>query len=159
MHCAAEEPCIDRASALVSLRRMGWGKALLNWTANPESCLLALLDLNNRYALDGHSPPSMAGLLGCMGLFETPRGERAVTGSVSMRGLKWKYAALKPRSATPEVAARGSDCRHLDTTNHRTHTKRAGSSDVASSAWQELTLSQQAEMAAAFGFELSAVPP
>ena len=29
------------------------------------------MDLNNRFALDGHSPPSMAGLLGCMGLFET----------------------------------------------------------------------------------------
>ena len=38
--------------------RMGWGKALLRWTPNPESCCNYLLDLNNRFALDGHAPPS-----------------------------------------------------------------------------------------------------
>ena len=57
--------------------RMGWGKAILKWTAGPAECMETLMDLNNRFALDGHSPPSMAGLLGCMGLFETPRGERS----------------------------------------------------------------------------------
>lgn len=38
--------------------RMGWGKALLRWTPNPGECCMCLLDLNNRFALDGHSPCS-----------------------------------------------------------------------------------------------------
>ena len=30
-------------------------------------------ELNNRFALDGHAPPSYGGVLGCLGLFEGPK--------------------------------------------------------------------------------------
>eukprot|EP01043_Picozoa_sp_COSAG02_P021300 COSAG02_NODE_1079_length_14711_cov_86.326512_10_plen_160_part_00 len=105
--------------------RMGWGKAILKWTAGPAECMETLMDLNNRFALDGHSPPSMAGLLGCMGLFETPRGERSVTGSVGMRSLKPRYLALKPDP-----------------------------SRSLKDPWQELSDEQKAQMAAALGVDL-----
>lgn len=105
--------------------RMGWGKALLKWTAGPAECMETLMDLNNRFALDGHSPPSMAGLLGCMGLFETPRGERSVTGSVGMRSLKPRYLALKPNPSRSPT-----------------------------DPWQELSDEQKAQMAAALGVDL-----
>jgi deoxyribodipyrimidine photo-lyase len=42
---------------------MGWGKSVLRWSAGPEQALANLLDLNDRFALDGHSPPSVGGLL------------------------------------------------------------------------------------------------
>lgn len=78
--------------------RMGWGKALAFWTASPEEALDALIELNNRFALDGHAPPSYAGLLGCLGLFEGPKQERSVVGKVSYKPPKSKYASM------PQVA-------------------------------------------------------
>jgi len=76
--------------------RMGWGKAILKWTASPEEALQVLADLNNRYALDGHSPPSYGGLLGCLGLFEGPKSESPIYGTISQKALKAKYARLSP---------------------------------------------------------------
>jgi len=88
--------------------RMSWGKAILGWTNSPEIALQVLLDLNNRYALDGHAPPSYAGLMGCLGLFEGPKAETAVFGTVAGKGLKRKYAKLSPvllEKVVPETAS------------------------------------------------------
>merc|ERR1712039_63315 len=79
--------------------RMGWGKALLKWTTSPEQALEALLHLNNRFALDGHAPPSYGGLLGCLGLFEGPKQEDSVVGKVSYKPPKGKYATM-PQNIT-----------------------------------------------------------
>jgi hypothetical protein len=59
----------------------------------------------DRYALDGHAPPSIGGLLGCMGLFETPRGDRPISGAVGMRSLKPRYVALLGRPAASLLVA------------------------------------------------------
>lgn len=75
--------------------RMGWGKAVIKWTRSPEEALEVLLDLNNRFALDGHSPPSYGGLLGCLGLFEGPKQDGAVHGKVSFKPPKSKYTVMK----------------------------------------------------------------
>ena len=66
-----------------------------------KACLEVLTDLNNRYALDGHSPPSIGGLMGCMGLFEKPpagAGSVGIRALLQKRGLKRKYIALGTRS-------------------------------------------------------------
>ncbi|MEY4116801.1 MAG: hypothetical protein RLZZ116_129 [Planctomycetota bacterium] len=52
--------------------RMTWGKAIPQWTSSPQSALDTLIDLNDRYALDGGDPSSYAGLLWCLGLFDRP---------------------------------------------------------------------------------------
>eukprot|EP00928_Gymnodinium_smaydae_P043893 TRINITY_DN29333_c0_g2_i1.p1 TRINITY_DN29333_c0_g2~~TRINITY_DN29333_c0_g2_i1.p1 ORF type:complete len:577 (-),score=100.33 TRINITY_DN29333_c0_g2_i1:248-1978(-) len=78
--------------------RMGWGKALAAWTSSPKDALETLVDLNNRFALDGHAPPSYGGLLGCLGLFEGPKAESKITGKVSYKPPKAKYATLSARS-------------------------------------------------------------
>lgn len=55
--------------------RMTWGKALVHWQRGHVS-LPELLEqmacLNDRYALDGLSPPSYAGLLWCLGWCDKP---------------------------------------------------------------------------------------
>ena len=76
--------------------RMGWGKAVIGWSASPEEGLATLLDLNHRFALDGHAPPSYGGVLGCFGLFEGPKAESHVYGKVASKPLKGKYAQLAP---------------------------------------------------------------
>ena len=66
--------------------RMTWGKALLGWTRTAQEALTTLLDLNNRYALDGRDPASVGGILWCLGAFDRPFSpEQPVLGSVRPR--------------------------------------------------------------------------
>ena len=51
--------------------RMTWGKQIIQWTT-PRKALLMVLDLNNRFALDGRDPSSYGGILWCFGLFDRP---------------------------------------------------------------------------------------
>merc|ERR1719499_1871563 len=54
------------------------------------------LALKNRFALDGHAPPSYGGLMGCLGLFEGPgKSENAVLGRIAFRPPKPRYAAMQ----------------------------------------------------------------
>ncbi len=50
--------------------RMTWGKAFANWIESPEEAMNLTLDFNNRYALDGRDPSSIAGVMWCYGLFD-----------------------------------------------------------------------------------------
>jgi len=69
--------------------RMTWGKALLQWTADPREALNLIIDLNNRYALDGRDPSSFGGILWCLGQFDRPfTPEQPVLGTVRPRPLE-----------------------------------------------------------------------
>jgi len=74
--------------------RMTWGKALIGWTRSPEHALSTLIDLNNRFALDGADPASYGGLLWCLGLFD-----RAFSPDIPV------FGTVRPRS-TAEHASR-----------------------------------------------------
>merc|ERR1712032_650027 len=75
--------------------RMGWGSQVVRWTAGgPQSALDALLLLNNTFALDGHSPCSYGGLLGCLGLFSGPSSEKSIFGTVGDKYPKGKYVEV-----------------------------------------------------------------
>jgi len=50
--------------------RMTWGKAFANWIKDPEDAMKISLNFNNRYALDGRDPSSIAGIMWCFGLFD-----------------------------------------------------------------------------------------
>ncbi len=63
--------------------RMLWGKKILQWTPSPKKALAIMLDLNNRYALDGRDPNSASGIFWCLGRYDRPWGpERPVFGTV-----------------------------------------------------------------------------
>lgn len=79
--------------------RMGWGCAVVEWTASPQAAMDTLLLLNDTYSLDGHSPCSYGGLLGCLGLFTGPKNESPISGKVPLRGPKGKYAAMPNKVA------------------------------------------------------------
>ena len=62
--------------------RMYWGKQILRWTNTPEHAFRTLLDLNNRYFLDGRDPNSYANVAWCFGRHDQGFGEREVIGKI-----------------------------------------------------------------------------
>jgi deoxyribodipyrimidine photo-lyase len=63
--------------------RMLWGKKILEWSATPEAALAAMVELNNKYALDGRDPNSYSGIFWCLGHYDRPWGpERPIFGTV-----------------------------------------------------------------------------
>jgi deoxyribodipyrimidine photo-lyase len=63
--------------------RMLWGKKVMEWSATPRDALAALIELNNRFALDGRDPNSYSGIFWCLGRFDRPWApERSVFGQI-----------------------------------------------------------------------------
>lgn len=63
--------------------RMLWGKKILHWTASPEEALHIMIELNNKYALDGRDPNSYSGIFWILGRYDRPWGpERPVFGKI-----------------------------------------------------------------------------
>ena len=63
--------------------RMLWGKKIIEWTRTPQKALETMVELNNKYALDGRDPNSYSGIFWCLGRYDRPWGpERPVFGTV-----------------------------------------------------------------------------
>jgi deoxyribodipyrimidine photo-lyase len=63
--------------------RMLWGKKILEWTRSPREALAVMIELNNRFALDGRDPNSWSGIFWVLGRYDRPWGpERPVFGKV-----------------------------------------------------------------------------
>ncbi len=63
--------------------RMLWGKKILEWSPSPRSALATLIELNNKYAVDGRDPNSYGGIFWTLGRFDHPWGpERPIFGTV-----------------------------------------------------------------------------
>jgi deoxyribodipyrimidine photo-lyase len=63
--------------------RMLWGKKILEWSKTPRKALAAMIELNNRYALDGRDPNSTSGIFWCLGRYDRAWGpERKIFGKV-----------------------------------------------------------------------------
>ena len=62
--------------------RMLWGKKILEWSAHPREALRIMVDLNNRYALDGRDPNSYSGIFWVLGRFDRGWPERPIFGKI-----------------------------------------------------------------------------
>lgn len=63
--------------------RMLWGKKILEWSPHPRIAHAVMMDLNNRYALDGRDPNSVSGIHWVLGRFDRAWGpEREIFGKV-----------------------------------------------------------------------------
>jgi deoxyribodipyrimidine photo-lyase len=72
-----------REGVMPNYLRMLWGKKVLEWSRSPREALEHLIELNNRYALDGRDPNSYSGIFWCLGRFDRPWGpQRPIFGSV-----------------------------------------------------------------------------
>lgn len=63
--------------------RMLWGKKILHWTESPQQALEVLIELNNKYAIDGRDPNSYSGIFWTLGRYDRAWGPtRPVFGNV-----------------------------------------------------------------------------
>lgn len=72
-----------RSGVIHNYLRMYWGKMVLAWSKSPQEALAILLELNNRWALDGRDPNSTTGITWVFGRYDRPWGpERDVFGKI-----------------------------------------------------------------------------
>lgn len=63
--------------------RMLWGKKILEWSPSPSTALAVMIELNDRFALDGRDPNSYSGIGWCLGRFDRAWGpERPIFGKI-----------------------------------------------------------------------------
>ena len=63
--------------------RMLWGKKILEWSPDPQTALDVMIELNNKYALDGRDPCSYSGIFWCLGRYDRAWGpERPIFGKI-----------------------------------------------------------------------------
>ena len=63
--------------------RMLWGKKILEWSQKPQDALHCMLELNNKYALDGRNPNSYSGVFWVLGRYDRAWGpERPIFGKI-----------------------------------------------------------------------------
>ncbi|MDH4282798.1 MAG: deoxyribodipyrimidine photolyase, partial [Myxococcales bacterium] len=63
--------------------RMLWGKKILEWSPSPSDALAAMVELNNKYAVDGRDPNSYSGIFWVLGRYDRAWGpERAIFGKI-----------------------------------------------------------------------------
>ncbi len=74
---------LKREGRLHNYLRMLWGKKILEWTQSPEEALDIMIQLNNKYALDGRDPNSYTGIFWTLGRYDRPwTPERPVLGKI-----------------------------------------------------------------------------
>lgn len=63
--------------------RMLWGKKILEWSLKPRDALHVMIELNNKFALDGRNPNSYSGIFWVLGRYDRAWGpERPIFGKV-----------------------------------------------------------------------------
>lgn len=63
--------------------RMLWGKKILEWSPSPRTALEVMVELNNKYALDGRDPNSYSGIFWVLGRYDRAWGpERPIFGKI-----------------------------------------------------------------------------
>jgi deoxyribodipyrimidine photo-lyase len=106
----AAQTQLMREGRMHNYLRMLWGKKILEWTASPQEALAVMIELNNKYALDGRDPNSYSGIFWVLGRHDRPWApERPIFGSIrymssdnTLRKLRMKEYLRRyaPESAT-----------------------------------------------------------
>jgi deoxyribodipyrimidine photo-lyase len=71
-----------REGVIHNYLRMLWGKMILLWTRDPREALSTMVELNDRFALDGRDPNSYSGIFWVLGRYDRGWPERQVFGKV-----------------------------------------------------------------------------
>jgi deoxyribodipyrimidine photo-lyase len=79
----AAQTQLVRDGRIHNYMRMLWGKKILEWSPSPEDALETMIELNNKYALDGRDPNSYSGIFWVLGRYDRAWGpERPIYGKI-----------------------------------------------------------------------------
>lgn len=79
--------------------RMLWGKGILHWSQSPKNALEIMIELNNKYAVDGCDPNSYTGIFWVLGRYDRPWGpERPVFGKIRYMSSASARSKLKVKA-------------------------------------------------------------
>ncbi len=79
----AAQTQLVREGRIHNYLRMLWGKKILEWTATPQDALEIMVELNNRFAIDGRNPNSYSGIFWVLGRYDRAWGpERPIFGTI-----------------------------------------------------------------------------
>jgi deoxyribodipyrimidine photo-lyase len=73
---------LQRDGVIQNYLRMLWGKKILEWSPSPQEALEVMIELNNRYALDGRDPNSYSGIFWVLGRYDRGWPERSIYGKI-----------------------------------------------------------------------------
>lgn len=119
--CAAEthDPLWNATQKEMRLRgkihgyyRMYWGKKVIEWSRTPEEALETMIEIHDRWALDGRDPNTYANILWCFGLHDRPWPERPVFGKVrtmTLEGMRRKTQVDRYVAEIAELERTGRD--------------------------------------------------
>jgi deoxyribodipyrimidine photo-lyase len=96
---------LRREGRIQNYLRMLWGKRILEWTAAPQDALAAMIELNNRYALDGRNPNSYSGIFWVLGRYDRPWPVRPIFGAVRYMSSANTARKLRVREYLARYAA------------------------------------------------------
>lgn len=95
-----------REGGMHNYLRMLWGKKILEWTPSPRVALDIMIELNNKYALDGRDPNSYSGIFWVLGRYDRAWGpERSVFGKVRYMSSKNTARKLQLRDYLTKYAS------------------------------------------------------
>jgi deoxyribodipyrimidine photo-lyase len=109
---------ILREGRMHNYMRMLWGKKILEWSRSPREAARIMIELNNKYGIDGRDPNSYSGIFWVLGRYDRPWGpERPVFGTVrymssentarklSVRTYLEKYAGKSQRDFSARLSS------------------------------------------------------
>lgn len=74
---------LTRTGRMHNYLRMLWGKKILEWSPTPRDALAVMIELNNKYAVDGRNPNSYSGIFWVLGRYDRAWGpERSIFGTI-----------------------------------------------------------------------------
>jgi deoxyribodipyrimidine photo-lyase len=99
---------------------MYWAKKILEWTGSPEEALQTVIDLNDRYEIDGRDPNGYAGAAWSVGgVHDRAWGERSIFGKIRYMS----YEGCKSKFNVPAYIRRVREHQHLAAAVVRTKRK------------------------------------
>lgn len=90
--------------------RMLWGKKILEWSHAPQDALETMVDLNNKYAVDGRNPNSYSGIFWVLGRYDRAWGpERPIYGKLRYMSSDNTARKLKVKKYLKQYDAESPD--------------------------------------------------
>ena len=92
--------------------RMYWGKKIVEWSHHYQQAADLMIEIHDRYALDGRDPNTYTNILWCFGLHDRPWPERPIFGKMrymSLEGMRRKTDTAAYIQEITELEKTGKD--------------------------------------------------